>query len=40
MNYETIRAMLVFYLNIGTIIGLFIGKPRYFKIPIKKNMTY
>lgn len=33
MTYEMIRALLVFWLDIGTIICIFIGKPRYPKIP-------
>lgn len=38
MTYEMIKAMLVIYLDIGTIIGLFwIGKIEFFKIPTKRN---
>lgn len=41
MTYEMIKAMLVFWLDIGTIIVLFgVGKIEFFKIPTKKNMTY
>ena len=41
MTYEMIRALLVFWLDIGTIGLLIIGKPRYFKIPTKnKNTTF
>lgn len=38
MTYEMIKAMLVFFLDIGTIVCLFwAGKPKYFKIPTKEN---
>lgn len=36
MTYEMIKAMLVFWLDIGTIICLFWGgKIRFFKIPTR-----
>ena len=40
MTYEMIRAMLVFFLDIGTIGCIFIGKPRYFKIPFTCKEDY
>ena len=40
MTYEMIRALLVFWLDIGTIGCIFIGKPRYHKIPFAYKEDY
>ena len=40
MTYEMIRALLVFWLDIGTIICIFIGKPTYSKIPFNCKEDY